>query len=112
MPRDATHDPAILSWVESANAGGTDFPLQNLPFGVFEQGGDARVGIAIGDRVLDLRAARDGGHFDGLDPAHAPAVGQRTLNALLALGRPALGLRATNDALTSRAAFPARSPGH
>ncbi len=90
MPRDATHDPAILSWVESANAGGTDFPLQNLPFGVFEQGGDARVGIAIGDRVLDLRAARDGGHFDGLDPALAPAVGQRTLNALLALGRPAL----------------------
>ncbi len=90
MPLDPTHDPATQSWVESANAPPTDFPLQNLPFGVFEQGGDARVGVAIGDRVLDLRAARDGGHFDGLDPALAPAVGQRTLNALLALGRPAL----------------------
>ena len=77
MALDKTHDPALRSWVESANAEGTDFPVQNIPFGVFEEGGEARIGAAIGDRVLDLRAARDGGHFDGLDPALAPAVGAR-----------------------------------
>ena len=44
--------------MESANDPATDFPLQNLPFGIFAIEGDARVGIAIGDRVLDLRAAR------------------------------------------------------
>ena len=48
---DATHDPARRSWVESANDGRTDFPIQNLPFGVFRRAGSsevARVGVAIG----------------------------------------------------------------
>jgi fumarylacetoacetase len=90
MPLDRTHDPATHSWVASAQEQGTDFPIQNLPFGVFERDNDVRVGIAIGDRILDLRAARDGGHLDGLDPALAPAVGARSLNALFAIGRPAL----------------------
>ena len=90
MPTDQTHDPALRSWVESAHAAGADFTLQNLPIGIFEHDGEARAGIAIGDRVLDLRQAREGSHLDGLDPALAPAVGARTLNALFALGRPAL----------------------
>ncbi len=55
---DATHDPALRSWVESANAHDTDFPVQNLPFGRFRRPGGAwTVGIAIGDQVLDLAAA-------------------------------------------------------
>ena len=54
---DATHDPALRSWVASANAAECDFPIQNLPFGRFRaQDGSARIGVAIGDRILDLRA--------------------------------------------------------
>jgi len=57
---DATHDPKRKSWVESANASGCDFPIQNLPFGRFRAAGSNeawRIGVAIGDQVLDLRAA-------------------------------------------------------
>lgn len=51
---DETHDPARTSWVESAN-GHADFPIQNLPFGVFAPAGqEARIGVAIGDMILDL----------------------------------------------------------
>ncbi len=54
---DATHDPALRSWVESAN-GHPDFPIQNLPLGVFSVGGGPpRAGVAIGDMVLDLPRA-------------------------------------------------------
>jgi fumarylacetoacetase len=54
---DETHDPKVLSWVESANEAGCDFPIQNLPFGRFVRPGggrDGSVGVAIGDRILDL----------------------------------------------------------
>lgn len=56
---DATHDPALMSWVASANDPATDFPIQNLPFGRFrlEEDPDWRIGVAIGDQVLDLRGA-------------------------------------------------------
>lgn len=56
---DDTHDPALESWVASANMDGTDFPIQNLPFGRFRRGddGDWCIGVAIGDQVLDLRKA-------------------------------------------------------
>lgn len=87
---DPTLDPTLRSWVESANTGDTDFPLQNLPFGIFSRGDDPRPGVAIGEKVLDLRQARDGGHLDGIDPAIGPTLGARALNALFALGRPAL----------------------
>ncbi len=56
-PLDETHDPKVQSWIESANVAGTDFPVQNLPFGVFRRrdaGAQAKVGVAIGDRVLDV----------------------------------------------------------
>ena len=57
---DETHDPALQSWVESANDPATDFPIQNLPFGRFRRADDMdwRIGVAIGDQVLDLRRAR------------------------------------------------------
>ena len=62
---DDTHDPALTSWVESANEAAGDFPIQNLPFGRFREAGDAqwRIGVAIGDQVLDLQRA-------GLVPEH------------------------------------------
>ena len=59
---NATHDPALGSWVESANRPGTDFPIQNLPYAVVRRSGSQeawRCGVAIGDRVLDLRAAQE-----------------------------------------------------
>jgi fumarylacetoacetase len=54
-----THDPKLRSWVESANEPGCDFPIQNLPFGVFRKKGSKqapRGGVAIGDQILDLAA--------------------------------------------------------
>jgi fumarylacetoacetase len=79
---DETHDPALTSWVASANGHG-DFPIQNLPFGVFApRGEDARIGVAIGDAILDLRAAAQA----GLLPEDAtPACADPTLNRLMAL---------------------------
>ena len=56
---DETHDPALQSWVESANDPGSDFPIQNLPFGRYQTTADSdwHIGIAIGDQVLDLESA-------------------------------------------------------
>ncbi len=57
---DDTHDPGLKSWVESAHAPDTDFPLQNLPFGCFRRRGTDeawRIGVAIGSQVLDLKLA-------------------------------------------------------
>jgi fumarylacetoacetase len=57
---NATHSPSLRSWVVSANEAGCDFPIQNLPFGRFRPAGSGealRIGIAIGDQVLDLQAA-------------------------------------------------------
>jgi len=57
---DATHDPKLKSWVASANETGAEFPIQNLPFGRFRPAGSNggwRIGVAIGDQVLDLRVA-------------------------------------------------------
>jgi len=59
-PLDDTCDPALRSWVQSANDPATDFPVQNLPFGRFRKKGTLeplRIGVAIGDQVLDLSAA-------------------------------------------------------
>ena len=60
MRIDDTHDPGLKSWVESANEEGCDFPIQNLPFGIFRNRKNRneapRGGVAIGDQVLDLAA--------------------------------------------------------
>ncbi|MFM9423985.1 fumarylacetoacetase [Variovorax sp. GrIS 2.14] len=55
-----THDPKRRSWVESANDTGCDFPIQNLPFGTFSRAPrhERRIGVAIGDKILDLRMAK------------------------------------------------------
>ncbi|TCO83821.1 fumarylacetoacetate hydrolase [Plasticicumulans lactativorans] len=87
-----THDPLAQSWVASANAPDTDFPLQNLPFGVFRRQGSAepfRGGVAIGDQVVDLAALQALGVFEGEAAAALAAAAGPTLNPLMALGAPA-----------------------
>ena len=88
---DATHDPARRSFVESANLARADFPLQNLPFGIFKRSGDevGRGGVAIGDKILDLAAAQEAGLFSGLAEKAAVAAKGPVLNALMALGNHA-----------------------
>ncbi len=80
---DHTHASDLQSWVESANLPGSDFPIQNLPYGVFCGAGDAtaRIGVAIGDHVLDLLACEAAGLLDGL--AAAPACTRSVLNELM-----------------------------
>jgi len=85
-----THDPGLRSWVLSANQPGTDFPIQNLPLGIFRQaGGEPRGGVAIGDQVLDLRSALDAALFQGEAADAARAACGPTLNPLMALGTEA-----------------------
>src|SRR3569833_2038422 len=82
-----THDPARRSWVAEANEAGCDFPIQNLPFGVFRPPPEARPrgGVAIGNHVLDLSAALAAGLFSGAAASAARAASGETLNALLAM---------------------------
>ncbi len=91
----ATLDPARRSWVPSANAPDTDFPIQNLPFCVFRRDGEApRVGVAIGEEIVDVSAALARGLLHGEALPAAEACRESTLNALMALGRlPARALR-------------------
>ncbi len=81
-----THDPARRSFVESANAPDTDFPIQNLPYCVYRPaaGLPPRVGVAIGDQILDVAAAS--GAFDGLAAEAAHACVAPFLNPLMAMG--------------------------
>ena len=84
-----THDSALESWVESANSPETDFPIQNLPFGIFRRAGSRegpRGGIAIGDQILDLVALSRAGLLDGLAAEAAAACDSPSLNGLMALG--------------------------
>ncbi len=86
---DETHDPARTSWVMSAN-GHAEFPIQNLPLGIFSPAGDApRGGIAIGDRILDIGAALEAGLFKGVARDAAEAAAGRTLAPMLAAGAAA-----------------------
>ena len=102
LHRDATHDPALRSWVETAN-GHPDFPIQNLPFGVFSTtGGERRAGVAVGDTVLDLAGALAAGLFESEARWAAEAAAGETLNAFLALGSaPRKALRARLSAILS-----------
>jgi fumarylacetoacetase len=94
MNLNLTHDPSRRSWIDSANRPDTDFPLQNLPFGVFRPTGTAsplgqakepqpRIGVAIGERVLDLKAAAD---EELLPDSAVAACREPNLNALMAAG--------------------------
>ena len=111
---DGTHDAALRSFVDSANDPASDFPIQNLPLGVFRRGGDgpARIGCAIGDRVLDLRACGERGLLRGLPSDVEAACAGETLNALMALEARVRGtlrhrlshlLRAEGGFVTARA---------
>ncbi|MEY4509876.1 MAG: hypothetical protein RLZZ450_1998 [Pseudomonadota bacterium] len=85
-----THDHALSSWLSAANAKDTDFPVQNLPIGVFRRRspGDApRGGIAIGDQIVDLSRASK--LFEGLAAQTAAACAAPSLNGYLALGHEA-----------------------
>jgi fumarylacetoacetase len=92
---DATHDPGYRSWVASA-CGHPDFPIQNLPLGIFSPpGGAPRAGIAIGDEILDLAAMAAAGLLRGEAGRAAAAASGPALNGLLALGAgPRRALRA------------------
>ena len=81
MRLDRTHDPELRSWVESANAPGCDFPIQNLPLGIFRRRSareSPRGGVAIGDRIFDLAALgmKTGPTLNGL-AASGRAAGKR-----------------------------------
>jgi fumarylacetoacetase len=79
-----------MSWIESANEDAIDFPIQNLPFGVFSTSNlDPRIGVAIGDVVLDLRACAERGLLHALSPALQQACTADRLNRLMAQGRTA-----------------------
>jgi fumarylacetoacetase len=91
---DETHDPRRESWVVSAR-GHAEFPIQNLPFGVFSPAGGApRGGVAIGDAIFDLPAGLEAGLFSGEAARGAEAAAGATLNPLMALGSgPRVALR-------------------
>jgi fumarylacetoacetase len=82
-----THDPNARSWVESANAPGADFPIQNLPLGVFDRGKALTcIGVAIGDQILDLTSAAESDCVPGIDEITNEALMDEPLNLLMALG--------------------------
>jgi len=84
-----SHDPTLTSWVAQANEPGSDFPIQNLPFAVFRRKGcdeAFRVGVAIGDQIVDLGAAAGSGVFSGEAAFAAAACGDASLNRLMAMG--------------------------
>jgi len=89
---DHTNAAERRSWVESANDPSCDFPIQNLPFGVFENAHDgsssrgARVGVAIGDQIVDIVACGQAGLFDMAATSAARRCFGR-LDALMAMGR-------------------------
>jgi len=86
-PIDQTHDAQRTSWIASAN-GHADFPIQNLPLGIFSRHGDTpRGGVAIGDEIFDFKAAGDAGLFSGEARKAARAASGTTLNELMALGQ-------------------------
>ncbi|MFM0483823.1 fumarylacetoacetase [Paraburkholderia strydomiana] len=85
----ATLDPSRKSWVQSANEPSNDFSIQNLPFGIFSDSKDdaPRVGVAIGDEIVDLAALEAAGLL--AVPSQAGVFARDTLNEFIALGRDA-----------------------
>jgi fumarylacetoacetase len=105
---DETHAPALTSWVASAQSPNTDFPIQNLPLGVFEADDRSpRPGIAIGDQILDLVVAAEQGLVDDtLAATIQECARDGSLNALLAGGRESLhSIRSAASTLLRTGAF-------
>src|SRR5258708_2408084 len=82
---NATHNPSLKCWVQSANQPDQDFPIQNLPFGVFTTTSQSQphVGIAIGDAILDLAVLAKAGLIKCADTSVFSAS---SLNAFIELG--------------------------
>ncbi len=82
-------DPNLQSFVDVPT--GSDFSIHNLPYGVFRPSAGARprIGVAIGDAVLDLSVLAERGLLSGRALGDGDAFRQPTLNAFMALGRPA-----------------------
>ncbi|MEQ9008135.1 MAG: fumarylacetoacetase [Ekhidna sp.] len=80
----AANNPNLKSWVEVPE--NSDFPIQNLPFGIFKEGGAKRAGVAIGDKVLDLAVVQSQGLFDGLGLPEG-IFDKEVLNDFLKLGK-------------------------
>lgn len=74
------------SWIAAANTGETDFPLVNLPYGLFRHRGEARLGVAIGDQVFDLRQCAAHRLLGGLPQSIVDACRADSLNPLMLLG--------------------------
>jgi len=92
MMLDDTHDPALRSWVASANDAATDFPIQNLPFGRFRRKGSSkgwRIGVAIGDQVLDLRELFESEHAETDVQVLLQPLAEGDLNRFMARGAAA-----------------------
>jgi fumarylacetoacetase len=87
-----THDPALTSWIESANSPDTDFPIQNLPFGVFSRKGDSerRVGVAIGDQIVDIGESLSANLWSGKARDVARWCDRPSLNELMQAPRDSL----------------------
>lgn len=83
-----THARELTSWVPGAEGPGGDFPIQNLPYGAFlaDASEEPRLGVAIGDYVLDLRAASEQNLLEGVSEEVASACRETTLNTLMSLG--------------------------
>src|ERR1700731_2515402 len=98
---DETHDPKLKSWVESANREDCDFPIQNLPLGVFRARSDSRprLGVAIGDFVLDAGEWLSGETLNGYMGLPATQRGdlRRQLSRALARGSPTRELVAQSE---------------
>ena len=106
---DATHDPQLTSWVASASAAGSDFPIQNLPFGVFRRAGSResfRGGVAIGAEILDLGALAAAQPFSGPAGQALAASAQPALNALMGAGAAAAAALREALSLALRAGSP------
>ena len=87
-----THDPALTSWIESANSPDTDFLIQNLPFGVFSRKGDSerRVGVAIGDQIVDIGESLSANLWSGKARDVARWCDRPSLNELMQAPRESL----------------------
>jgi fumarylacetoacetase len=107
---DETHDPSRTSWVSSANDH-PEFPIQNLPIGVFSPAGGApRGGIAIGDAIFDIEAALNAGLFTGAAPRRA--LRRRAAELLDAKGTEAGKARAAGGLLHDAASCALHLPVH
>ena len=104
------NDPNLQSWVNIPS--GSDFPIQNLPFGIFKTSkGHPRAGVAIGDQILDLAILFDEGFFSGIEFPLINVFDHKFLNSFLSLGKPIISdvrnristlLRSDNPELTDK----------